>query len=566
MEQTKTTRWIAVTGGVCSSLGKGILTSALGVLLKSAGYRVTVMKLDPYLNVDPGTMSPREHGEVFVTMDGAETDLDLGHYERILEIQLTRASSVTSGQIFQAILERERSGAFLGGCITMVPHVVDEICERVKSIAESAAVDVVLIEVGGTVGDIEGSHFLEAIRRLKIELKERLVHCHLSLVPFLQWTQEYKTKPTQHSVMQLKRAGLVPDFLFLRADDRVAQHMVDKLALLCGMQRDTLFQVLTFSPMYQLFLDLQVQGVAHHIQRALGCDEIGDVNLQPWHHVITRVQASGRVVKIGLIAKYTGADPYISVIEAIKSAGYAHHVRVEIVTIIAEHLEQPTSAAGQRAWEQMREVAGIVVPGGFDIRGVEGKIAAARFAREMKIPYLGLCLGLQVMLIECTRSLLNRRDAHSTEFDPHTTTPVIGLLEEQHYVKHKGASMRLGTFACHITPGTCAHRAYQREQIFERHRHRYEFNNDYREALEAAGVVFSGVYRAKNLVEIAELAQHPFMVGVQFHPEFQSSPLAPHPLFGSFVQKIIELSITSEQTARLTCSKSRQSLDGQCHR
>jgi len=547
IDHLSVTRLIAVTGGVCSSLGKGMLASALGVLLKSAGYRVTIIKLDPYLNVDPGTMSPLVHGEVFVTADGAETDLDLGHYERTLGIQLTRSASVSSGQIFKAILDKERTGAFLGGCIQMVPHVIDEICKRIMTVSSESNVDIILIEVGGTVGDIEGGHFLEAIRQLKIALKEKVLHCHLSLVPFLQWTHEYKTKPTQHSVMQLKHAGLIPDMLFLRADDRIPEHHIDKLSLQCGIPREALFQVLTFSPMYELFLDVDRQGLTHAVQRALGFDELRDADLTPWRNFVTRVHSTHSTIKIGLIAKYIGADPYISVIESIAIAGYSLNASVQVITIIAEHLEHPESPEGQYAWQQLEDVAGIIVPGGFGNRGIEGKIAAARFARERNISYLGICLGMHMMLIECARSLLQCPDANSTEIDAETTMPVIHLLEGQHLVA-KGGSMRLGTFACSLVKGSRAYDAYQKEQIFERHRHRYEFNNEYRAGLEAKGVVFSGINVKQDLVEIVELVSHPFMLGVQFHPEFQSSPLAPHPLFVAFTRVALELSTMREQT------------------
>lgn len=535
----KGTKFIVVTGGVCSSIGKGVLVSSLGVLLKNAGYSVSVIKWDPYLNVDPGTMSPLEHGEVFVTHDGAETDLDLGHYERTLGISLSRDSSVSSGQIFKSILDGEREGKFLGKCIQLVPHVVDAIKSRLFAFALNHDVDFVLLEIGGTVGDIEGKVFLEAIRQIRSDLHPaHIFHGHLSYVPRLEWTGEVKTKPTQHSVNALKEEGLVPDCIFLRAAFAIGQQQRRKLATMCGVAEDLIFEVLTYKPVYPLFIDLQKQGVSTRIQEYFGILAAKSSNLSQWQELIDRISACKKVVKIALVAKYVGSnDPYISVIEAIKSAGYAHDVTIDIVVIDAEKLE---GASNTENWDLLKSVDGIIIPGGFDKRGGEGKMAAVRWAREHKVPYLGLCLGMQVMLIEFGRSLVQLDQANTTEFDKNTPHPVISLLEEQAKVVTKGASMRLGEYACKLVPGTKSAQVYGQEVVLERHRHRYEFNNKYKAAYEAQGIVFAGLNPESGLVEIAELSGHPFMVGVQFHPEFLSSPLKPHALFKAFVGAVLE--------------------------
>ncbi len=537
----RNTKFVVITGGVCSSLGKGVLVSSLGVLLKNAGYSVSVIKWDPYLNVDPGTMSPLEHGEVFVTADGAETDLDLGHYERTIGVQLGRDSSVSSGQIFQEILDGERKGTFLGRCIQLVPHVVDAIKNRLLAFASHHNVDIVLVEIGGTVGDMEGKVFLEAIRQLRMDLPyKQLFHGHLSYVPLLEWTHEFKTKPTQHSVNMLKESGLAPDGLFLRVSEEIPQKALEKVGLMCGVDQAYVFQVSTFKPIYQLFIELDRQQLGQRVQQHLGLPA-KQADLAVWQGLIDRIAQCKKVVSIGVIAKYMGSnDPYISVIEAIKAAAYAHLVNVEIVMIDADVLENKALPAFAAEWDKLTTcVDGIICPGGFDVRGVEGKIAAVTWARENQVPYLGLCLGLQVMLIEFARSLLGFPGAHSTEFDKTTTQPIVHLLEAQKDVTTKGASMRLGAYECSLVPGTKAYQAYKKDMVLERHRHRYEFNNAYKSALEEKGVVFSGVYKAKNLIEIAELKDHFFMLGTQFHPEFLSSPLQAHPLFNAFMEAVV---------------------------
>jgi CTP synthase len=543
-------KFIVVTGGVCSSIGKGILIASLGVLLKGAGYSVSILKWDPYLNVDPGTMSPLVHGEVFVTADGAETDLDLGHYERLVELNLGRDSSVSSGQIYKEVLEAEREGRFLGKCIQMVPHVVDVAKKRLLEYALRHNVDFVLLEIGGTVGDIEGEFFLEAIRQLKMDLgSQHVMHSHLSLVPFLNWANEVKTKPTQHSVMALKRAGLAPDCLFLRADTAIEQQSIDKLSVMCEVKKEYIFQVLTADPLYKVFPNLQAQHVGEKIQKFFNLPAIRQSDISQWNNFIDNIARSRKTLTVGLIAKYVGSnDPYISVIEAIKSSAYHYNYHVKIVTIEAEKLEKEYhDQENSEAWKALKSVEGIVVPGGFDSRGIEGKIFACTWAREQNIPYLGLCLGMQIMIIESARSLLHLPTANSTEFDENTKDPVICLMSEQEKIVTKGANMRLGSYLCTLKEDSHAYKAYKTNEVWERHRHRYEVNKTYKERLEKVGILFSGNNLVMDLVEIAEVKNHPFMVGSQFHPEFQSSPVKVHPLFQSFIQAVACESIKNAQ-------------------
>lgn len=542
-------KFVVVTGGVCSSIGKGILIASLGVLLKGAGYSVSVLKWDPYLNVDPGTMSPLVHGEVFVTADGAETDLDLGHYERLIDLSLGKDSSVSSGQIYKEVLEGEREGRFLGKCIQMVPHVVDIAKKRLLEFALKHNVEFVLLEIGGTVGDIEGELFLEVIRQLKMDLGSKYVmHSHLSLVPFLNWANEVKTKPTQHSVMELKRAGLIPDCLFLRADRAIEQQSIDKLSVMCEIKKEYIFQVLTVDPVYKVFLNLQEQEVGEKIQKFFKLPELKKPDISPWKQFISNIAQSRQTLSIGLIAKYVGSnDPYISVIEAIKSSAYNLNYHVKIVVIEAEKLEKDChNQENSDAWNDLRTVDGIVVPGGFDARGVEGKILACKWARENKVPYLGLCLGMQVMIIEASRSLLHLETANSTEFDAKTKDPVICLMSEQQNITTKGANMRLGSYICTLTKDTHAYNAYKTDTVLERHRHRYEVNKNYKEQFEKVGIVFSGMHMEMDLVEITEVKDHPFMIGSQFHPEFQSSPIKVHPLFKSFIEVVAKCNKSQE--------------------
>lgn len=538
--------FLVVTGGVCSSLGKGVLIASIGALLQTLGRAVSVMKFDPYLNVDPGTMSPLEHGEVFVTADGAETDLDLGHYERMLGLELHRDSSVSSGQVFAEIIDGERRGTYLGRCIQLVPHVVDAIKARLLAFALHHDVEVVLVEIGGTVGDIEGMVFLEALRQLKLDLGARSVfHAHLSYVPTLPWIGEIKTKPTQHSVNELKKAGLVPDALFLRCDGAIDVKARAKVALMCGIATDFVFEVPTVRPPLKLLFSLAAQRLPEMLGEFFNFDIHENFQIQQplwseWKQLVNNIEQAERRILVGLIIKYAGAnDPYLSVIEALKSAAYAHKIILEINSIDAQKLEQQD--VGE--WARLRELNGIVVPGGFDKRGTEGKILALTWARENKIPCLGLCLGFQLMLVEAARSLLKLSAATSTEFEKNTPDPIISLLSEQAGIEVKGGTMRLGAYECELLPGSLAQRVYGVATVAERHRHRYEFNDAYKKRLEACGVVFSGIHKQKNLVEIAEIAGHPFMLGTQFHPEFKGSYLNPHPLFKGFIQAVINRNI-----------------------
>lgn len=475
------TKFIVVTGGVCSSIGKGVLVSSLGVLLKQSGYSLSLIKWDPYLNVDPGTMSPLVHGEVFVTADGAETDLDLGHYERMVGIELDKSSSMSSGQIFEEILNKERAGDFLGKCIQLLPHAVDAAKYRLLNFALDKDVEYILLEIGGTVGDIEGNVFLEAIRQLKMELGSgRVMHCHLSFVPTLAWTGEVKTKPTQHSVIQLKQAGLIPDCLFLRSDQEIDSHAQEKLSIMCGVSQEYIFQVLTYQPIYQLFISLYDQGVGERVQQYFGITSVRDSDLSDWKSFISLINKAKRSITIALVAKYVGSnDPYISVVDALRVAGYYCGVKVDLRIIDAEELEHNKNDIEAI----LGSMDGIVVPGGFDNRGIEGKIQAVQYARERGIPYLGLCLGLQVMLIEYARNVLKLSGANSMELDENSTYPVVTLLAEQTHIRQKGASMRLGSYACTLQPGTKAHDAYGQDSVVERHRHRYEVNNEYKHYL-----------------------------------------------------------------------------------
>jgi CTP synthase len=531
------TRFIIVTGGVCSSIGKGVLLSSIGVLLKDAGYRVGVIKCDPYLNVDPGTMSPLEHGEVFVTRDGAETDLDLGHYERMLGEQFTKDSSITAGKVYSHLISQEREGHYLGKCIQVVPHVTDEINRRLLTFAQKGEYDIVMVEVGGTVGDMEGEVFLEAIRELRHAMpRGHVVHAHLSLVPYLPWANEVKTKPTQHSVMMLKRAGLAPDLLFLRTGKTIAKRELKKLSVMCGVGEEAVFQVRTRSPLYALFFDLNEQGVLRMVQEVAGLPTQRVARLEQWQQVLNAIELAVQPVKIGLVAKYVGSnDPYISLVEALKTAGYANGLSIELVTVDSEELE---SMSAEEREAILSSLDGIVIPGGFGNRGIEGKIAATQWAREHKVPFMGICLGMQVMLIESARNLCGISAATSLEFDTETLDPVITLIDDQHNVVRKGGTMRLGTYKCALKAGSKAALYYEADVVEERHRHRYEFNNEYKKQLEAQGVVFSGVCPQNNLVEVAELAGHPFMIAVQFHPEYRATPLLPHPLLSAFMRVV----------------------------
>lgn len=524
------TKYIFVTGGVVSSVGKGITVASIGRLLKSRGISVTAQKLDPYLNVDPGTMSPYQHGEVFVTSDGAETDLDLGHYERFIDVNLSRASSVTTGQVYSSVIMRERRGDFLGGTIQVVPHVTNEIKARIKNVGQSTGVDVVIVEVGGTVGDIEGQPFLEAIRQMRNDVgRDNVLYIHVTLLPYIGATGELKTKPTQHSVKELRSMGIHPDVIICRSDIEVPEDIKEKIALFCDVDERAVIPMPTLSTAYEvpLVLEEELLGdiIAERLDLELQRSEMGE-----WRELVERIKHPKERLPIALVGKYVQLrDAYLSVAESLRHAALALNCDVDIQWVPSEELE----TEGCR--ELLRSAKGIVVPGGFGYRGVEGMILAAKYARERRIPYLGLCLGMQIMVIEYARYLLGSSDVNSTEFDPATSYPVIDLMPEQKDVSDRGGTMRLGVYPCRIVEGTKAEAAYGNITVSERHRHRFEFNNGYRELLEAGGLKASGISPDGKLVEIVEVVDHPWMVGVQFHPEFLSRPDRPHPLFRNFM-------------------------------
>ena len=530
MIQTRMAKFIFVTGGVVSSVGKGVTAASIGCLLKSRNLKVALQKIDPYLNVDPGTMSPFQHGEVFVTEDGAETDLDLGHYERFVDVSLTSASNLTSGQVYSAVISRERRGDFLGGTIQVVPHVTDEIKRRIREVAERSGAEVVISEIGGTVGDIEGQPFLEAIRQLRSDVgAENALYVHVTLLPYLSSTEELKTKPTQHSVKELRSIGIQPDIIVCRSDYPMPEELREKIALFCNVSREAVIPLLTASNIYQIPLLLEEAGLGDLIVHRLGLPA-GEKNLKEWQALVERMNQPREKVFIALVGKYVRLkDSYISVREALKHAALAYDREVELIWVDAEELGQ------DNVDRVLHRAQGILVPGGFGYRGIEGMVKAARYARESRVPYLGLCLGMQVMVIEYARWALNPQ-ANSTEFDPDTPCPVIDLLPEQREVEEKGGTMRLGLYPCKLLPGTKAAVAYGRELVYERHRHRFEFNNRFREPLSQAGLIPSGLSPDGRLVEIAEVRDHPWMLGTQFHPEFASRPNRPHPLFLGFIQ------------------------------
>jgi CTP synthase len=523
-------KYIFVTGGVVSSVGKGITVASIGTILKSRKISVSVQKLDPYLNVDPGTMSPYQHGEVFVTRDGAETDLDLGNYERFIDIELTADSNVTSGQIYSAVIAKERRGDFLGGTIQVVPHVTTEIKQRFKRLAEKSGAEVVIIEVGGTVGDIEGQPFLEAIRQMRNDVgRDNVLFIHVTLLPYINTTKELKTKPTQHSVNELRRIGIQPDIIICRSDQTILDNIRSKISLFCDVEREAVIPLPTVSTIYEVPLILEEEGIGKLLVQKLGLTK-RRTDLNRWRKMVSCLKESCEVVTIALVGKYVELeDAYYSVREALYHAGMYHHRYINLQWIHSEDLEKD---GGENLLQQAQ---GIIVPGGFGFRGIEGMLKAATYAREKKIPYLGLCLGMQVMVIEFARHILGINTPHSAEFNETTPHPVIALLPEQQKVKEKGGTMRLGIYPCKLISGSHAAAAYKQDLVYERHRHRYEFNNDYRKTMAMEGLVYSGISPDGNLVEICEIADHPWMVSCQFHPEFGSRPGRPHPLFRDFI-------------------------------
>ena len=519
---------IFVTGGVASSLGKGLTASSLGRLLKLRGLKVTMQKLDPYINVDPGTMNPFEHGEVFVTDDGGETDLDLGHYERFIDENLSRNSNATTGSIYQAVLAAERRGDYLGKTVQVIPHITDEIKRRIRRLA-TEDVDVVITEVGGTVGDIEILPFLEAIRQYRKEAgRDNVCYIHVTLVPFIGPSGEQKTKPTQHSVTELRSRGIQPDVIVCRSEEPLSQSLKRKISNLCDVDERAVVNAADARNIYELPLILHDEGLD-----AVVCDVLrieAEADLSSWENVVTMVENATKPVRIGLIGKYVELqDAYLSVVESIKHAGFHHGAKVQIDWIQAEEVE------GLLAAGRLADLDGMVIPGGFGIRGVEGKIAAAHYARENQVPCLGLCLGMQVMTIEFARHVLGMADAHSTEFDATTTHPVIDIMNDQRDITNKGGTMRLGAYYAVLTPGSKVATAYGEPVVSERHRHRYEFNSQYRPRFESAGFLCSGTSPDKRLVEFIELVDHPYWVGTQAHPEFKSRPDRPHPLFRDLI-------------------------------
>ena len=523
-------KYIFVTGGVVSSVGKGITVASIGTLLKSRQISVSLQKLDPYLNVDPGTMSPYQHGEVFVTEDGAETDLDLGNYERFIDVNLTTESSVTTGQIYSAVITKERRGDFLGGTIQVVPHVITEIKQRFQGLAQKSQAEVVIIEVGGTVGDIEGQPFLEAIRQMRNDVgRDNVLYVHVTLLPYLTSTQELKTKPTQHSVNELRRIGIQPDIIICRSDYPVSEGIKDKISLFCDVDRQAVIPLPAAPTIYEVPLILEEEGLGQLVVDKLGL-KAHHTDLSQWQELVRRLKTPREPVNIALVGKYVELkDAYFSVREALCHAALYHNRDINLTWVRSEDLEKENSD------DLLRSAQGIIVPGGFGVRGIEGMLKAASYARNNEIPYLGLCLGMHVMVIDFARYVLGSDEPNSTEFDATTPYPVIDLLPEQKTIENMGGSMRLGNYPCQLIDGSHAAKAYGCELVYERHRHRFEFNNQFRTRLQEAGMVYSGLSPDGRLVELCELANHPWMVSCQFHPEFSSRPAHPHPLFRDFI-------------------------------
>jgi CTP synthase len=525
------TKFLFFTGGVSSSLGKGLTASSLGRLLKCRGLRVTMCKLDPYINVDPGTMNPFEHGEVFVTEDGGETDLDLGHYERFIDENLSQSSNATTGRIYSSVIAKERRGDYLGKTVQVIPHVTDEIKERIRRLGGDD-VDVVIVEIGGTVGDIEIVPFIEAVRQFRRDVgRENVCYVHLTLVPFLGPSGEQKTKPTQHSVTELRSRGIQPDVIVCRSDRMISEDLKRKISLLCDVPMEAVVSAVDADSIYQIPLVLHEEGMDSYVLNLFGYDvSEHPIDLSGWERLVHQVDAAVKPVRIGIIGKYVDLpDAYLSVVESLRHAGFHHGAKVEIEWVQAASVPDIIARDGLRSFD------GLVIPGGFGERGVEGKIAAARYAREHDLPLLGLCLGLQVMVIEVARNLVGLEDANSREFAPATAHPVIDLMDDQADVVDKGGTMRLGSYSARLQPGSQVAKAYGSEVVSERHRHRYEVNGRYRARLEQAGLVCSGISPDGRLVEFIELPGHPFWVGTQAHPEFKSRPDQPHPLFRELV-------------------------------
>ena len=529
------TKYIFVTGGVVSSLGKGIVAASVGRVLKNRGLKVTLQKFDPYLNVDPGTMSPYQHGEVFVTEDGAETDLDLGHYERFIDVNLGQYSNVTAGRVYSSIIEKERRGDYLGGTVQVIPHVTNEIKSRVLLAGESSDADVVITEIGGTTGDIESLPFLEAIRQIRSDLgRENVCYIHCTLLPYIKAAGEMKTKPTQQSVKELRGLGIQPDIIVVRNELALTDELRAKISLFCDIPKQNVIESRDVSNLYQLPLNLKAQKIDDIVLKHFNLTA-KEADMEEWTSLVERVDNLKDEVRIALVGKYVELhDAYISVVESLKHAGYKHNSKVKIDWIQSEDITE------ENVHEYLKEADGILVPGGFGDRGVEGKITTIKYARENKIPFFGICLGMQLAAVEFARNVCGLTGAHSSELDPNTPYPIINLLPDQENVVEMGGTLRLGSYPCTLTEGSQAHKEYGEINITERHRHRYEFNNFYRERLTNKGLVLSGVSPDGRLVEIVELPEHPWFVAGQFHPEFKSRPEKAHPLFAGFVKASLE--------------------------
>jgi CTP synthase len=528
------TKYIFLTGGVVSSVGKGVTAAALGRVLKERGFKVSIQKLDPYINVDPGTMSPYQHGEVYVLDDGSETDLDLGHYERFVDISLNKVCNVTTGQVYAKVISKERRGDYLGGTIQVIPHITNEIKKRIRKVSKTTGAEIVLVEVGGTIGDIEGLPFLEALRQMRSDVgRKNSLYIHVTWLPRIGATGELKTKPTQHSVRELRSIGISPDMIIARSDYEVDDELCDKIALFCDVDRRAVVPMVTADLLYEIPLLLEKARVAEILLKRLHLESRQEPDWRVWQELVKNMRREKPKVKIAIVGKYVELhDAYMSVREATRHAAVSVGMEEEILWIHSANLEKEPGV------ELLQDADGIIVPGGFGERGTEGKIRAARYARENNVPYLGLCLGMQMMVIDFARQVLDSEDVNSTEFDPSTRHPVIDLMPDQRQLTDKGGTMRLGLYPCDLQSGSLAAEAYQQERVAERHRHRFEFKNSYREKLQEAGMCFSGLSPDERLVEIAELKEHPFMLGTQFHPEFLSRPTRPHPLFVRFLEAV----------------------------
>ncbi len=533
------TKYIFVTGGVASALGKGITAASIGRLLKSRGLRVTMLKFDPYVNVDAGTMNPHQHGEVFVTEDGAETDMDLGHYERFIDENLGRANNTTTGKIYNAVIARERRGEYLGGTVQVIPHVTNEIKDEIRTLASSSGADAVIVEVGGTVGDIEGLPFLEAIRQFRRAAgDEHVMYVHVSLIPFLRAAGELKTKPTQHSVKELRSIGIQPDVIVCRTERPLGRSVKEKIALFCDVEPEAVIQALDAQSIYEVPLVLEEEGLGRIISRRLGLDHLPEPDLADWREIVNRLRHPQGHVRIALVGKYMGVeDSYVSIVEALRHGGIAHGCGVEITKVDSEEIERWSQTDLEA---ELSSHHGILVCPGFGARGVEGKVRAIRFARERVVPFLGICYGMQWAVVEFARHVCGLDGANTTEVNSHTSHPVISLLAEQRKIVDKGGTMRLGRYPCRLTAGSLAAEAYGMGEIGERHRHRYELNNEYRPILEAHGMRVTGIYPEQDLIEIIELVGHPWFVGTQFHGEYRSRPTRPHPLYRAFIRAALD--------------------------